>query len=316
MKKLFVLIVALCLAVGWLVSDSFARSRATRHNALEIERTVGDDQNVVDTLRAVSVAGNTNFRVLPNGGIVIYDGSGDTAYYVEHNGRVNYHNIIYIDGTDDLSTWIGNESGESHFVMEAGKEYVVDLWAIATHGCAPGGVTAMGTSGANVAFSGVTGVLEPVTIDNDGMTVTVRLGLSPNTTAARAKWSVSGGSGFGIPGVGEENTFYSGATAIYVYPPPGSATTIYGFQVLEGNDNTNSAITDYQTALVYVSGWTPGIYDNTGAEACKSGLTVARTFGSSGITLFGAKQTYRAQYNSGISWMLIDGRGLPGQNQD
>lgn len=93
--------------------------------------------------------------------------------------------IVLIDNTNDLSAWSGSVAGTSYFVMEWGKHYFVDPFAILNSGSA----STTGTT-AIVACSEVTGILPWVSGTSVYKTVTVTMLQTGNT--GYAGWYAGG----------------------------------------------------------------------------------------------------------------------------
>jgi len=75
----------------------------TRHNALEIQRTRGDDYEGRDSLKIDNLAGTARFKVLPDGTMVIFDASGVTTFHINANGGAINSVAVLSGATGDIA---------------------------------------------------------------------------------------------------------------------------------------------------------------------------------------------------------------------
>lgn len=192
MKKLcvFTLCLVLFLYGGIAIAGDY-----TRHNALEIRRTVGDNQEGRDSFRINdgTSSGNSMFRIDENGNVFILSSEGNITWALYREP------IVLIDSYTDLSTWDNAGSGQSYFQMEAGKTYLVDPQAIYESGADPAGATGF----ASTVFSAVSAMLPLATATNNRLTTTVM-------------WTTSGSLAGG-----------SGSTEVQVWEAPSSGSTVF-----------------------------------------------------------------------------------------
>lgn len=134
-----------------------------------------------------------------------------TRKHIVSEDAVTAGNVVYIDSVDDLTQWevstTGEDiSGQSHFQMEAGKVYLVDLAAIELSGS-----KVDLASSHMVGWSAVTALLPLATQATDGSTIKVIM-----------KSDDSGPAG--------------GVTTIEIWPAPAAGSTVYrGYDLLGQN---------------------------------------------------------------------------------
>uniref|UniRef100_A0A6M3IG56 Uncharacterized protein n=1 Tax=viral metagenome TaxID=1070528 RepID=A0A6M3IG56_9ZZZZ len=169
-----------------------------------------------DYLEAKNGSGLSTFwRVDPkDGSHSFYDNAGTRRLFIEDDGDMyfmdasgvtdNYlpsDKIVIIDTLAELSTWTGisTDGSGSYFQTEAGKTYIVDMFAITNDGAAQQGTTAFGASN----FSAVSAMLPLATAADHMKTVTVM-------------WATTSDVASG-----------SGTTEVQVWPAPYAGATAY-----------------------------------------------------------------------------------------
>lgn len=244
---------------------------------------VGPASSVTKT--PVAPAGET--RLYNDGGGLVYQGGTTEAPTIAEE-------IVLIDHFQDLTFFSGDTSGNSVFLMEWGKRYIVDPHAIATSGLT---IPLSGTSAIYPAgvFSEVTGILPWVGPGDHLKTVSVEM----------AQLGVTGWIGWGNGGV----------TPVTVWAPVNSAATTY-----EGNDSAATGFggsgasptfisgATHQTLLVtytlngltstYQVGDVPGVI--SGATAIVSGASDYE------LDRLGEWKRWRAYHGSGISIVPVE----------
>ena len=226
--KRFLICVALCLFVFGFVGTGYAAERATKFNALQIDRTKSDDYRGVDTFRVNDQAGTSIWRLDKTGNLSIIDSSGVTDTYIPRD------RVVYITSYSQLSTWSGAAAGQSYFQCEPGKTYIVDPHAIVVSNNVAGGGAPGGTSAAMLAFSGVSAILPDSSVyDGPAYDVTTLL-------------ATTGASGYAVA--------MTGSTGIQVWPFQGNAgLTAYGKSPAFYATSYRSSNTPYTMATLYTT---------------------------------------------------------------
>jgi len=201
------LMAVLCLSSLFFISQLFAngtwnKRETIEHNPISFDTKSGDTPYKIEVKDGIGETGVRRFRVLRDGTIAVFDTTGVTKFTVDGQGRVNKDQIVLIDDINDLHAWTGlaSTTGTSYFVMEWGKHYIVDPWAISNSQslpCDPAGTTAIPMGGNS--WSEVTGILPWLSGESVYKTVTVELaqtgitgynGLSSGTTSVSI-WAAS-----------------------------------------------------------------------------------------------------------------------------